>query len=259
MSPITSIFCLNSSSFSFALHTGLFVSSGWMVMLVVILGVFSTINTSDLVARTLILNEQLRLLLHVEWCLTLRTPYTIYIDPHCFKMRNVYRHMKSCGAGVNCLLSQCAPAKLLVSHFYSCGAALSCVWSHEICVDEAILFHWKEVRADAPRLHFSEAVMMWNHPRRLLQLLTCPMSVFPAMQHAIHCAEHFKDYVFYTTTTAINQHAHPIANYAIWHGGLWDKCWFLWRSGIVHSASWLFVCTLMCRWVISWKTKARLC
>ncbi|KAL5966657.1 CREB-binding protein [Taenia solium] len=192
-----------------------------MENLEVIPGVFTNIDDSDVVVRTLALKEQLRLLVHVEWCLTLRTPPTICVDPHCFKIRNAYHHMENCTAGVNCKLPQCAPAKQLVLHFHSCEEQ-QC----PVCEPTRYALEKRFYPIEREGEHTSREFTLTREQRcaiiraMTLHTLAAPdLSDLhsPALRHAIQCAKYFEDDV-YTKATAADQYRYPIEHYVASHG-----------------------------------------
>ena len=86
----------------------------------IIPGVLSVADNPDDVTRVRILQEQLRLLVHAEWCYSLQMPRTACNIPHCSTIRDVYRHTEKCRAGMDCKMPQCVPSRRLVLHYCDC-------------------------------------------------------------------------------------------------------------------------------------------
>ena len=91
-----------------------------MENLEIIPGVLSVADNPDDVTRVRILQEQLRLLVHAEWCYSLQMPRTACNIPHCSTIRDVYRHTEKCRAGMDCKMPQCVPSRRLVLHYCDC-------------------------------------------------------------------------------------------------------------------------------------------
>ncbi|VDM20347.1 unnamed protein product [Hydatigera taeniaeformis] len=201
-----------------------------MKNLEVIPGIFNVTDDSDGVVRMHTLKEQLRLLLHSEWCLFLRTPLTICTDPHCPKIRNVFRHIVNCTAGMNCKLPQCPPAKQLVFHFYSCEDQQCPVCDTMRFALEKRFYPIERDGEDTNR-DFNLTMEERCDVIRAMALLTAGTPDLtnlhlPGMEHAIRCAKYFEDNV-YAKANSLDQYACQIANYAMPNGQSLDKYWSL--------------------------------
>ncbi|CDS43073.1 CREB binding protein [Echinococcus multilocularis] len=194
-----------------------------MANLEVIPEVFVTTENSDGVEQTRMLQEQLRLLLHAEWCLTVRKSPRTCTDPQCPKIRDVYRHIENCTGGVNCKLPQCAPVLQLTSHFCSCEDQ-QC----PVCEPMKYALEKRFYPIEREGGHLDLEFTLTREQRsevirgitvRILRTAGAPDLSdihFPGLDHAIQCVKYFEDEI-YTKATAMDQYDSPIAHYVISH------------------------------------------
>ncbi|VDK48326.1 unnamed protein product [Taenia asiatica] len=91
-----------------------------MENLEIIPGVLSVADNPDDVTRVRILQEQLWLLVHAEWCYSLQMPRTACNIPHCSTICDVHRPTGKCRTGMDCTMPQCVSSRRLVLHFCDC-------------------------------------------------------------------------------------------------------------------------------------------